>query len=126
MALCSVDAEENAWDNRDNIAEWVVFEDDIPVTDLSALTRAVAKIGAYTIDSAVDGSSVIWWTDSVTGKTLPDGSSFTGDVVRVRLGRGSVIAGTYHDCQLITYDADNPNGATISGKITVTMHDSIA
>lgn len=125
---CSKDphAIESAWLGRDNIVEWVLSEDGTPLTDLSALTRAVVYIGSYTIDSDVEGSSVIWWTDSVTSKTLPDGSIFTGDVMRVKVGQKSMEAGEYTDCQLITYDASNTDGVTISDKINITVKESIA
>ena len=118
------DAEEEIWLERENVIDWVIKNDDVPVSDLSGLTRAVVCIGSTTIDSAVWGSGVIWWTDSVTAKTLPDGTSYTGDVVRAKLGLASgFTAGEYENCRLVIFDADYPSGLVASDDITFTVYD---
>ena len=119
------DAEEEVWLDRDNYVEWVVFSDDTPVSDLSNVTRAVVCIGSATVDSAQYGSSVIWWTDSVTAKTLPDGTSYTGDVIRAKLGQASgFTAGEYESCRLVVFDSTYTEGVVVSDDITLTVYDS--
>lgn len=119
------DAEEEVWLERGNIVEWVVMNDDTPVSDLSAVTRAVVCIGSTTVDSDVWGSSIIWWTDSVTAKTLPDGTSYTGDVVRAKLGLASgFTAGEYENCRLVLFDGSYTNGFVASDDITLTVYDA--
>ena len=119
------DAEEDVWLERGNVVEWVVMDDDDPVSDLSGLTRAVVCIGTAEVDSAVWGSSVIWWTDSVTAKTMPDGTSYTGDVIRAKLGLASgFTAGEYEECRLVIFDGTYTNGLVVSDDITLTVHDA--
>lgn len=115
---------ESAWDDRDNVAEWVVREDGTPITDLSDVTRVVVRVGATDLDSAVLGATVIWWTDSVTDKALSDGTTYTGDVIRAKLGKGTLTAGTYSACQVIVYDGTNTDGVVVSDKLVVTVSDS--
>lgn len=107
------DAKVDVWLDKGNIAEFVIYSDGSAVADLSGLTRAVICLGGVDADSA-DDATLVWWTDSVTAKTLPDGSSFTGDVLRARLGQTtSLVAGVYSDGRIsvygvldsITYDA---------------------
>ena len=128
------DAQEEVWLDRDNVLEWVIAIDGVNQTDLSGTTRAVVCIGTDTVDYDVDGSNVIWWTDSVTAKTLPDGTSYTGDVVRVKPGkatlttvRAEVAASAqefveYEDCRLVVFDTDNTNGAVASDNILITVY----
>lgn len=121
-----VDAKEEVWLERGNIIEWVVLEDDVPVSDLSSLTRAVVCVDEVVVDSAVEGSSVIWWTDSVTGKTLACvEDAYTGDVLRAKLGGVTgLTAGEYDDCRVITFDAQNPSGIVVSDNIEITVYDA--
>lgn len=120
--MAKADAVEEAWLGRDNVSEWVVMDDNVPVTDLSGTTQAKVFVGTDVIDSAVDGSDVLWWTDSVTSITLPDGQSYTGDVLRARLGRGDLTVGEYEDCRIVLYDMDNTNGLVVSDNVIVTVY----
>ena len=120
----SISAKEEVWLTRSNIIEWVVSADCVPVTDLSATTQAVVCVDGAEVDSAVVGSSVIWWTDSVTDKVLADGTTFTGDVVRVRLGLVSTLeAGEYAGCRLVLYNPTYPDGLVVSDDIFITVYD---
>jgi hypothetical protein len=119
------DAEEEIWLGRDNLIEWAVLKDDVYVSDLSAVTQAVVCFPqlSVSVDSDQWGSSVLWWTDSVTGKILPDGTSVTGDVVRAKLGNVSgLVQGEYEDVRLILFDPANPNGVVVSDNILVNIH----
>lgn len=123
MAIISdYDAVEEVFNGRDNIIEWVVSEDGDPVTDLSDTSRIVICVGSDTADSDVLGSNVIWWTDSVTDKELPDGTLFTGDVVRAKLGQASLTAGVFTNCRMLLFDTESTNGAVISKSIKITVH----
>lgn len=123
--MARYDAEEEVFLERSNTIEWVVTSDDVPVTSLNQLTRAVVVVGTTAVDSSVVGSSVIWWTDSVTGKTLPNGTSYTGDVVRARLGYVDLTAGEYEDCRLVIYDATHVSGLVVSDNIHITVYDAL-
>jgi hypothetical protein len=118
-----VDAREEVWLNRSNTIEWVVVQDDTPVSSLATVTRAVITVGNDVVDSDTVGSSVIWWTDSVTDKELDDGSTYSGDVVKARLGYVSALdVGEYDDCRLIIYDTSNVSGLVVSDNISITVH----
>jgi hypothetical protein len=80
------DAKVDVWVGSGNISEYVIYVDDTAVTDLSGVTRAVICLNGVDADSD-DDATLVWWTDSVTSKTLPDGTSYTGDVLRARLGK---------------------------------------
>lgn len=113
---------ETVWLERGNIVEWVVTADGVPVTDLSGLTRAIVCINGIEADSDIEGSDVIWWTDSVTDKTLCDGTTYTGDVLRAKLGLVSTFsAGEYSDCRLIIYDSTYTNGLVVSDDLFITV-----
>ena len=117
------DAKEEVWLGRDNTIEWVVYEGDDPVTDLSEVSQAVVCFGTVAVDSDQWGSDVLWWTDAVTGQTLADGTSFSGDVVKARLGNVTGLSsGEYEDVRLILFDAANPNGTVVSDNIYVQVH----
>lgn len=118
------DAKEEVWLERDNIIEWVVMNDDTPVSDLSSVTQIVVCIGGIEIDSDQWGSGVLWATDSVTGKELSDGTSYTGNVIRARLGRVSgVSAGEYDACRVVTYDPTYVSGLVVSDNVLITVYD---
>lgn len=119
------DAEEEVWLERDNYVEWVAMNDDVPVSDLSGLTRVAVCIGSTVVDSSQWGSSIIWWTDSVSAKTLPDGTSYSGDVIRAKLGQASgFTSGEYEGCRLVIYDGTYTNGLVVSDDITITVYDA--
>lgn len=121
----NVSAKEEVWLGRSNIIEWVVTADSEPVTDLSNTTQAIVCIDGTEIDSAVEGSDVIWWTGSVSAKELCDGTEFTGDVVRARLGGVSTLsAGEYDGCRLTLFSLTYPNGLVVSDDIFITVHDA--
>ena len=116
---------EEVWLNRDNVTELVIVADGEPVTGLSAFESVAFCIDDTVVDSAVWGSDVVWWTDGVTGKQLVDGTYFTGQVVRARLGRVSGIdAGEYEDCRLVARTAASPSGIVISDNLTFAFYDS--
>ena len=118
------DVEEEVWLGRDNVISWVVLRDDAPVSDLSDTTRAVVCFGDVTVDSDQWGSDVLWWTDSVTGQTLADGTEVSGDVVKARLGTVTgLVSGEYEDVRLILFDPANPNGVVVSDNIYLRIHD---
>lgn len=117
--------EEEVWVNRSNVVEWVVKQDDTPVSSLSSLTRVVITVGPDVVDSDVVGSNVVWWTDSVSSKTLSDGTVYSGDVVRARLGYVSALdIGEHEQCRLVIYNASNPSGLVVSDDITITVHEA--
>lgn len=107
------DAQVDVWLDKGNVSEFVIYADDTAVTDLSGVTRGVVCLGGVEADSD-DDATLVWWTDSVTAKTLPDGTSYTGDVLRARLGQTTGLsAGVYSDGRIslygtiegLTYDA---------------------
>jgi len=118
------DAEEEIWIGFGNEIEWVVFSDcDTPLEDLSSITRVVVKIGSLVVDSATNGVGLMTWDGFVTDKQLPDGSTFTGNVIRAKLGLvDGLVAGEFEDCCLITFDPSYPNGLVVSDDITFTIH----
>jgi hypothetical protein len=118
--ICSSSVIEKVWLGRDNTIEWAVFQDDTYVSSLSYVTRVVVDVGEVEVDSDVAGSGTIWWTDSVTGKTLANGVSITGDVVKTRLGRVTGIdPGEYEEVKLILFDVDNPLGVVVSDTVAL-------
>jgi len=119
------DAQEDVWLGFGNQVEWVVFDScNDSVSDLAALTRVVFKAGSITVDSNIE-SSIVSWTDSVTGKLLPDGSSYTGNVIRMKLGLATGMAvGEYEGCCLILYDPTYPNGLVVSDNIALTVYNT--
>ena len=108
---CSVS--ETVYLNRDNTIQLVLSSDGVAVADLSAITRIVVTVGSTTIDSAVVGSSVIWWTDQDTY----DGALV--DVLKLKLGHQSLSAGAYEDCRITYYDPARPNGDVWSEDMTI-------
>jgi hypothetical protein len=117
------DVEEEVWLGRDNVITWAVLRDETHVSDLSDTTQAVVCFGDVSVDSEQWGSDVLWWTDSVTGQVLPDGTLVSGDVVKARLGNVSgLVAGEYEDVRLILFDPANPNGVVVSDNIYIKVH----
>ena len=108
---------EEIWVGRDNLIEWVLFTGDTPISDLSSLTRVVVCIGEEVIDSDVVGSSVIWWYESVTNKEISEDIVYTGDVLRMKLGRVTLTPDTYENCTLTIFSPDYTNGMVISDDI---------
>jgi hypothetical protein len=115
------DATIEVWLGSDNIAEFVIVN-DTPITDLSSLTRVLFCVDGLPADSDDLGSTVIWWTDSVTEKSLSDGTLFTGDVVRARLGQAELLKGDFEDCRLIIFSNEYPNGLVASDNIRVIVY----
>lgn len=64
------------------------------MTSLASLTRVVITVGATVVDSDVEGSGVIWWTDTGTYRGQVVG------IIRFRLGDLGIAVGEYADCQL--------------------------
>lgn len=97
----------DVWIDKGNIAEFVVYTESSAgrtyVTDLSGVTRGIVCIGALSADSD-DDATLVWWTSSVTDKVLPTGETFTGDVVRARLGQlTGLTEGVYTGGELLLY-----------------------
>lgn len=123
----NVSAKEEVWLGRSNIIEWVVVADSVPITDLSGTTRAVICIDGIEVDSAVEGSDVIWWTDSISAKELCDGTEFTGDVIRARLGGVSTLSeGEYDDCWLTLFNPTYTAGLVVADDIFIKIHAACA
>lgn len=109
---------EAVYNGRDNIITLVLSNNGAVITDLSGLTRATVKIDATTtIDSAVAGSGVIWWTDSVSYR----GTST--NVLRFKLGGQAITAGEYAGCEVVIYDATLTNGVQIESPLKLTVYD---
>lgn len=100
---------------HDNTIALMLVNDDVPLADLSAITRAVLTINGTDFDSDSLGSSVIWWADSMTYQGNPV------NVIKFKLGGQSIVAGEYTGCKLVTYDPDNANGVVWSEDIKVTV-----
>lgn len=102
---------------HDNVDTLILEPDGVVLGDLSAVTRVTVDLGGTTtlIDSAVVGSSVIWWTDQLShrGKTI--------DVLRLRLGGQSIPAATYSGVKIAVYDGVSINGLRIKNDITITV-----
>jgi len=97
------DAKVEVWLSQGNVSEFVVYADSTAITDLSGVTRAVICMGGVEADSD-DDATLVWWTDTVTNKVLPNGETFTGDVLRARLGQtANLVAGVYVDGRISLY-----------------------
>lgn len=109
---------EAVYNGRDNVIALVLSNEGSVLTDLSGLTRVTVKVDASTtIDSAVVGSTVIWWTDTVTHRGV------TTDVLKLKLGGQSLTAGEYAGCEVVIYDASLTNGAQIESPLKLTVYD---
>ena len=116
---------EEVWLSQDNVTELVIVADGEPLTDLSAFTSVAFCINETVIDSRDWGSSVVWWNEVVINKPLSDGTYFTGQILRARLGRVSGIdAGEYDNCRLIAATASSPSGIVITDDLAFTVYDS--
>ena len=109
---------ETVYNGRDNIITLVLSNNGSVITDLSGVTRVVVKIDdSTTVDSDVVGSSVIWWTDSLTYRGA------TTDVLRFKLGGQSLDAGEYQGVEVVFYDGNLTNGAQLQSGMTLTVVD---
>ena len=109
---------ESVYNGRDNIITLVLSNNGAVITDLTGLTRVTVKMDATTtIDSDVVGSSVIWWSDSVTYR----GAST--NVLRLALGGQSLTAGEYSGVEVVVYDATLTNGAQLQSPLKLTVYD---
>jgi len=120
---------EQVFIGRDNRTEWVIGQVDpitgvyAPVIDLTATTRAVWCIGDVLVDSNID-PSVIWWTDFVMDKPLPDGTLFTGNVLRARAGIvPGLQSGSYPTTRIVLYDSTHPDGIVVAFNLHTTVYD---
>lgn len=103
--------------SRDNaIALAVESAEGGLMTSLASITRVVVTIGATTIDSAVVGSSVIWWTETMAYRGATVG------VIKLKLGGQGVAAGAYDDCSLVIYDSAHAGGLRVENPIKLTVH----
>jgi hypothetical protein len=120
----SFDAQETAWLGADNEVEWVIFRDGEPLVLLIAILRVVVCFGGVVLDSLTSPGDV-WWSDSVTDRPLKDGTLFTGEVLKARLGRTpNLVEGDYDTVRLTVFDEDHPNGLVVSDSIFVSVKDS--
>jgi hypothetical protein len=85
------------------------------MSDLSSITRVTLTVGETTVDSAVDGSEVVWWTDTDTYLNETVG------VIKFRLGGVGLTAGTYTDCALVYYTAEADDGWQVDNPIKVVV-----
>lgn len=108
---------EAVYNGRDNIITLVLSNNGTVLTDLTGLTRATITIDGTTIDSDVAGSSVIWWSDSITYR----GAST--NVLRFKLGGQSLTAGEYAGCEVVIYDSNLTNGAQLESPLKLTVYD---
>lgn len=116
MSACRPAIAWNVYNGVDNdVALAIEAADGAIMSSLAGLTRVTLVVGTTTIDSDVDGSSVVWWTDSATylGSTI--------EVLKFRLGGLSIDAGTYTDCALTIYDTTYTGGLRIGNSIKVTV-----
>lgn len=111
---------EEIWVGRDNIIEWVLFTGETPISDLSSLTKVAVCIGDEVIESS--GDNIIWWYESVTNRELSEDIVYTGDVLRMRLGRVTLNPDTYENCTLTIFSPDYENGMVISDDITFVVN----
>jgi len=109
---------ESVYNGRDNVIVLVLSNLGSVLTDLSGVSRVTVKLDeSTTIDSDVVGSSVIWWTDSVTYRGT------TTDVVKLKLGGQSITAGEYSGCEVVIYDSNLTNGAQVESPLKLTVYD---
>lgn len=114
----ATDAREEVWIGHSNTIELVIAGADGPLTDLSAFTRAVFCIGGTEVDSDIEGSGVIWWNESVTNKAVEGLGTYTGDVLRARLGLALTESGDFSKSRLTMYSASYADGLVVSDDIT--------
>lgn len=108
---------ESVYNGRDNAIVAVLLNNDAPIADLSSVTRVTFTVGATTIDSDVVGSTVVWWTDSITYRGV------STNVIKLKLGGQSLTAGEYGGCELVIYDSVLTNGVQIENPFKVTVFD---
>jgi len=116
MSICATNAFQVDLDTDNSVDIRVENADGESETSLSTVTRATFDIGDTTVDSDVDGSSVIWWTDTVEwrGTTIA--------VVSLRLGQvAGLAAGTYEGCRLTLYTTTLTNGWRYQSEFKVTV-----
>lgn len=107
---------ENVYNGRDNTIDLVLINKGSVLTDLSGVTRATITVGTDTFDSsATGGSSILWWTDSMTYR----GTST--DVLKIKLGAQSLATGEYTGCDIVVYDATNTNGLQVENPFKITV-----
>jgi hypothetical protein len=119
----ATDAKEDVWIDHSNIVEFVVSTSTGPVSDLSAFTRVVFCIGGTEVDSALVPANTVWWTDQVVDKFVPGLGTYTGNVVRARLGEVLTEAGVFPKSRLILYSPDFVNGLVASDDLQFTVWD---
>ena len=109
---------EAVYNGRDNNITLVLSNNGAVITDLTGLTRATVKLDdSTTIDSDIAGSSVIWWSDSVTYRGV------STNVLRLALGGQSLTAGEYSNCEVVVYDSVLTNGAQLQSPLKLTVYD---
>lgn len=106
-------AQFNVINGSDNVVRIALYAKGVALADLAAITRATVDFGGAVtlVDSAVVGSSVIWWTDSETYR----GAST--DVLSLSLGGQSIPAGTYEDVKIKIYSAAYDDGLQVENRL---------
>ena len=115
-----MDVEVDVFKGRSNTFSLFLVRQGVPLSDaeMGAITRVVLNIDGTDYDSDVLGATKIWLTDTATWQV-----NQTYYIVTFALGAEAGLAvGKYRDCQLRTYDADNPSGLVWPTPITVNVY----
>lgn len=115
MTACALPVTGQVFLGRDNPITLVLFGDGAVLSDLSGVTRVTVDFdgGATVIDSDTAPAGTIWWTDAKSwrGQTV--------DVLRLKLGAESIVAGDYADVVIVVYDATYPNGLRLEAPVQI-------
>jgi len=129
VSIMRAQCTEQVFLDRDNMTEWVIGQVDsitgvyTPLIDLSSTTRAVWCIGETLVDSSVDPAA-IWWTDFVVDKELPDGTLFSGNVLRARAGSvPGLLGGDYPSTRIVLFDSESVDGVVVAANLHTTVYD---
>lgn len=115
------------FNGRANHDEFVLQDiDGNLMDDLSDITRVIVSIGSEVVDSN-SSPNAIWWTDSETRTIYVNGvnTTYTGDVLKLKLGSEGLTAGTNTGCCITIYDAGERSlGEVITNKATIVVRDT--
>ncbi|HFE31941.1 MAG TPA: hypothetical protein ENJ17_01375 [Gammaproteobacteria bacterium] len=88
---------------RDNVSDFVLVVDGVPLADASAITRMVLTLDSVVVDSDVE-SGIDW-----SGMTVYHGRPAA--LLRLKLGGvAGLNVGDELEGDLVVYDPDNPAG----------------
>jgi hypothetical protein len=97
---------------HDNTNDLLLRSDGVPI-DITPVTRFTLRLGATTIDSAVDTDAFTWPVDRTWKKQAVK-------ALVLQLGSLQLAAGEYLG-RLVSYDPDNPNGLVWTEELPVTV-----